>query len=64
MTAGVCAPFLLDLLDGEHQPGDDYRIALIRKGAAGSFGPGTRNYSDLGAAEVEGPGYQAGGRSR
>ena len=41
--------------------GDPFRIALIKYGPTGSYGAANVNYSDLGADEVSGTGYTAGG---
>ena len=38
-----------------------WKVALIRPGHAGSFGPGTQGYKQLGTDEAEGPGYVKGG---
>lgn len=49
--------FKRELLDGVHQPGDTYMIALYT--SAASLGPETRVYT--GSGETKGPGYLAGG---
>lgn len=41
--------------------GDQFKIALIVGAPTGTFGAATVNYSDLGADEVTGTGYTAGG---
>jgi hypothetical protein len=41
--------------------GDAIKMALIKVAPAGTYGAGTTNYSQLGADEVTGTGYTAGG---
>jgi hypothetical protein len=62
VSTAVCNSFKKECLDGVHQPGDTYKIALIKNGAVGTFDKTTANYSDLGTDEVAaGGGYAAGG---
>src|SRR5438309_11927186 len=61
LVHGACYAFLLDLLEGLHQPADEYRIALIRKGVHRRIGPDLAYYSELGEDEAAGPGYEKGG---
>lgn len=64
VTTAMCNSYKLDGHNGVHQPGDDYKIALIKAGHAGTFGKATTNYSDLGSDEVaNGNGYTTGGKS-
>jgi hypothetical protein len=63
--SAICESFRQEILEGIHQPGDIYKIALIKSGQARNFGKDLTNYSDLGSDEVEGGnGYTSGGRVR
>lgn len=59
IQTAVCDAFMVDglqaLLDAE------YRVALIRADARGTFGKQTQTYGELGGDEVVGAGYVAGG---
>ncbi len=59
IATAVCDSYKAEVLQGIHQPGDDYRLALYSAGA--SLGQGTTLYSPAG--EVSGTGYVAGGVS-
>jgi len=61
ITSAVCNSWKLETIRGEHQAADVYKLALIKAGHAGTFNKSTTNYSDLGADEVVGAGYSAGG---
>ena len=59
--------FRVELMQALHDftagTGDTFKIALFRAQAdiVGTFGAATTNYSDMGADEVSGTGYTAGG---
>lgn len=57
ITQAVCDQFYKDILDGVHEPGDTYKIALFTSAAA--LDRTTTGYSA--ANEVVGTGYAAGG---
>jgi hypothetical protein len=57
IEAGMVSRAKLDFLQGVHQPGDDYRIALYTEAA--SLGPNTTKYTKV--AEVRGQGYEVAG---
>ena len=59
ITQAFCVAAKLDLLNGVHQPGDDYRIALY--GADAELNEFTDRYTVTG--EIVGAGYEAGGQS-
>lgn len=59
ISPGACRTFLLEALQGIHQPSDDYRLAMYGEDA--SLGIDTDTYTSKG--EVKGKGYQAGGQS-
>lgn len=59
IETSVCNQFKLDVSEGLHQPGDSYRIALYTEDAV--LGPETKAYTR--ENEVEGPGYDIGGKS-
>ena len=59
ITQAKCRSYKVDLFDGVHQPGDDYRLALYTNAA--TLDKNTTAYSSTG--EVVGPGYTAGGQS-
>lgn len=63
ITTAMCNSYKQELLDGIHQAADVYKIALIKAGAAGTFGKATTNYSALGTDEATGTGYVAGGNT-
>jgi hypothetical protein len=54
IEAGMVSRAKLDFLQGLHQPGDDYRIALYTERA--DLGPETAKYTS--AEEVRGQGYE------
>ena len=58
-SAGFCVSYKLDLLNGVHQPGDSYYIALYT--SAATISPSTTAYTSSGA--VSGTGYVAGGQA-
>ena len=66
-TQAVCTSFKQELLQGLHDfdnpGGNTFNIALFAAAASvsGIFGAGTTNYSDMGADEVTGTNYVAGG---
>jgi hypothetical protein len=63
IMSAICESFRQEILEGIHQPGDIYKIALIKSGQARNFGKDLTNYSDLGSDEVEdGNGYTSGGQ--
>lgn len=57
IETGVCDRVFLDMMNGVHQPDDDYRMALYSDDA--ELGPRTREYTT--DCEVEGFGYDSGG---
>jgi hypothetical protein len=59
ISQSLCASFMEDQLQGLHQPGDDYRIALYTQSA--NLGVNTELYTTI--EEIAGAGYVAGGRS-
>ena len=59
ITQAKCRSYKLDLFNGVHQPGDDYRIALYTDAA--TLDKTTTAYTATG--EVVGAGYTAGGQS-
>lgn len=59
ITTAIANSFKLEILQGIHEPGDDYKIALYA--AAATLGAGTTAYSATN--EVSGAGYTAGGKS-
>ncbi len=59
ITQATCKSYKLDLFNGVHQPGDDYRIALYT--SAATLDKDTAAYTTTG--EVVGTGYAAGGQS-
>lgn len=66
ITQALTTSFKLELAQGIHNfasGGDTFRMALIRpnEDQTGNYGPSTTNYSELGADEVTGTGYTAGG---
>lgn len=58
VVQGVTLQFKEDLLNGVHQPGDTYKIALYTQAAA-NLNKNTTAYTATG--EVSGPNYVAGG---
>jgi hypothetical protein len=61
ITTAVCDSYTKEALDGLHQVGDVYKVALIKPASAGAHGAATTNYSGLTTDEVTGTGYTAGG---
>lgn len=66
ITQAVCNSFKQELAEGLHDfnvGANVFNIALFRDTASivGTFGATTTNYSDMGADEVTGAGYTAGG---
>jgi hypothetical protein len=61
IESALCESFWREAVDGLHALGDEYRVALIRQGETGRFGPATDNYKRLGADEAKGTGYTKGG---
>lgn len=61
ITTAVTDAFAADAIAAMLQV--EYRVALIRPNAAGSYGAHTASYDDLGGDEVVGAGYQAGGKT-
>ena len=59
VTQGPTLQFKLDMLNGVHQPGDTYKIALYNASSA-NLNKNTTTYSTTG--EVAGVGYTAGGK--
>lgn len=57
IVTAICEQAKLDMMNGVHQPGDDYRLALFTEQA--DLGPKTTKYSTKN--EVSGPGYIKGG---
>ena len=55
--ATMTASYLAQLFAGEHELGDEYRLALYLD--RGNLGPETRNYAEIG--EISGENYQKGG---
>lgn len=60
--AGLTDQFFLDVLNGVHQPGDDYRIALFNQAAAPDKNPSLVSYNSTGELPDAG-GYSRGGMS-
>lgn len=66
-TTALPTSFKQELLVGTHNftasTGDDFKIALIKVGPAGTYGAGSTNYSNItgNSDEVTGTGYSAGG---
>lgn len=69
LTQALCTSFKVQLMQGaqnfDNPGGDTYKIALFRAQGSivGTFGAATTNYSDMGADEVTGIGYTAGGNT-
>jgi hypothetical protein len=66
ITQAFCVSFKVELMEATHNlsTGQDViKLALFRSGAliSGSFGAATTNYSQMGADEVSGTNYVAGG---
>lgn len=59
ITAGIVTSAKQDFLNGVHQPGHTYNLALYT--AAATLGPGTTAYTATG--EASGSGYTAGGQA-
>ena len=59
IVGGMTDSFLLEILNGVHEPDDDYALALYSSSA--NLGPQTTGYTTLG--EVRAMGYDAGGHS-
>lgn len=57
IVTALCAQAKLDMMNGVHQPGDAYRLALFMEEA--DLGEDTKRYSPKG--EVSGTGYKKGG---
>jgi hypothetical protein len=60
IETAVCSPLVDAALAA--LAGDTYKVALIRQGAKGTYGPETANYAELGIDEVQGAGYVPGGQ--
>lgn len=67
VTQAMCTSFKTELLTGLHNftngTGDVFKLALFRAAGliVGTYGAGTTNYSQMGADEVTGTNYVAGG---
>jgi len=66
ISQAMCTSFKVELMIGTHNftnGADVFKLALFRNTAAiaGTFGAATTNYSQMGADEVVGTGYTAGG---
>lgn len=61
ITTALCNSYKQEVLAGTHGSGDTYKLALIKAAPAGTLDKSTTNYSQLGADEVVGTGYSAGG---
>lgn len=67
LTQAMCTSFKVESWQGLHNftntTGDVYKLALFRAQGliVGNFGAATTNYSDMGADEVTGTNYAAGG---
>lgn len=61
ITTALCTSFKSECQQGIHSATDTYKCAVIKAGAAGTFGAATTNYSQLGSDEASGTGYTAGG---
>lgn len=59
ITNGLTDSFLWEILQGIHQPTDEYRVALYTRNA--NLGPATTAYVTEG--EAQGQGYKAGGQA-
>jgi tetrahydromethanopterin S-methyltransferase subunit E len=66
VETSVCESFLREREDGVHQAGDDYRLALIRRGCVGSYGANTSSFAEImtNGDEAQGAGYPMGGGVR
>jgi hypothetical protein len=66
VETSVCESFLREREDGVHQAGDDYRLALIRRGAIGTYGAHTQSIVEVlkNGDEAFGTGYPMGGGVR
>lgn len=66
-TTAMPTSFKVELMTGTHNftitSGNDFKIALIKVGPAGTYGAGSTNYSNItgNSDEVTGAGYSAGG---
>lgn len=60
ITTAICNSYKLEILQGIHQPGDDYKIALYTNAA--TLGASTTAYSATNEVATGG-GYTAGGQS-
>ncbi|HEY1964481.1 MAG TPA: hypothetical protein VGG59_06100 [Acidobacteriaceae bacterium] len=58
IASAICNSFKREMLDGIHEPDDNYKVALFTKDA--TLGPATTSYAGQ-AGEVKGPGYTPGG---
>lgn len=61
ISSALCNSYKRDSLLGLHQATDTYKIALIKPGAANSYGKQTTSYNDLGTDEATGAGCPTGG---
>lgn len=65
LNQGLCTSFKVQVLDGVHNfnssGGNVFKIALFAGVVSGTYGTSNTNYSDMGADEVSGTGYSAGG---
>lgn len=57
IDTAICDQSKLDMMNGVHQPGDVYRLALYTDSA--TINCGTKKYNSTG--EISGPGYPRGG---
>lgn len=63
ITTAVCDSYTKEVMEGVHLVTDTYKVALIKPASAGAHGAATTNYSNLGADEISGTGYTAGGKN-
>ena len=61
ITAALTNQGKKDFLNGTHQPGNTYKLALIKPASSGTFDKNTTTYTSLSTDEVTGTGYTAGG---
>lgn len=61
ITQALCTQFLKDILDGVHEPGDTYKIALFTSAAA--LDAATTGYSGQAGEVANGNGYVTGGQA-
>lgn len=61
IIAGTCYSFKKEILQGVHQPGDTYKLALFTSSA--SIGPSATSYSGQAGEVANAGGYTTGGQA-